>query len=102
MGIGLDCAFFPSKIRREMIYDNLHLYLSDSCVTLEPATTLPGLPRETLVLNRTDNSILLNAPPAATLGQEERISVFGVIGLISLKGGLQNLISRRYVDCGYR
>lgn len=68
-------------------YESLNLYQSDSTITFEPASYNPAIPRESLVILRQDCTVGLNAPPSATLGQEEQSLVFGILGIITLNRG---------------
>ncbi|KAI8825774.1 Sac phosphatase domain-containing protein [Fimicolochytrium jonesii] len=70
-----------------MVYSSLNLYISSETFTFEPVYQNPSVRRETLVINRIDGSLNLNAPPAPTLRQEEVISIHGLLGVIKLNAG---------------
>ncbi|KAI8908193.1 SacI homology domain-containing protein [Powellomyces hirtus] len=70
-----------------MVYDSLNLYISSESFTFEPSYVDPSVRRETLVINREDCSLQLNAPPASTLRQEEVVSIYGLVGIIKLNAG---------------
>ncbi|TPX71110.1 hypothetical protein SpCBS45565_g01267 [Spizellomyces sp. 'palustris'] len=61
--------------------------MSSETFTFEPAYLDPSVRRETLVINRQDGSLQLNAPPAPTLRQEEVVQIHGLIGIIKLNAG---------------
>ncbi|KAL2918716.1 Phosphoinositide phosphatase sac1 [Polyrhizophydium stewartii] len=69
------------------LYQSLHLYASPDAFTLAPVFADPAIPRESLVIRRTDGAVLLNAPPSPTLGQEEVTVIHGVLGIIRLNAG---------------
>ncbi|KAJ3054407.1 Phosphatidylinositide phosphatase SAC1 [Rhizophlyctis rosea] len=71
-----------------MVYDALHLYISNDAFTFEPIYADPSTKRETLVISRDTGLITLNAPQTANPNrQEEVITVLGIIGLIHLNAG---------------
>jgi hypothetical protein len=70
-----------------LVHDSLNLYISNDTITLEPVYSDPMLPRQTLVFSRQSGDIRINAPPAPTLRQEEVITVFAVVGIVSLNSG---------------
>ncbi|KAJ3159758.1 Phosphatidylinositide phosphatase SAC1 [Geranomyces michiganensis] len=63
------------------------VYISSETFTFEPTYVDPTVRRETLVINREDCSIQLNAPPQSTLRQEEILPIFGLVGIIKLNAG---------------
>ncbi|KAI8592593.1 SacI homology domain-containing protein [Geranomyces variabilis] len=86
--------FSPSNVllgvqqrRQTMVYESLNLYISSETFTFEPTYVDPTVRRETLVISREDGSLQLNAPPAATLRQEEVLPIFGLVGIIKLNAG---------------
>ncbi|KAI8927060.1 SacI homology domain-containing protein [Entophlyctis helioformis] len=68
-------------------YQSLNLYISPETYTFEPAFLDPAIPRESLVIRRSDGAVVLNAPPSPTLGQEEVVGTHGIIGIIRLNAG---------------
>ncbi|KAI9096971.1 SacI homology domain-containing protein [Phlyctochytrium arcticum] len=75
------------QIRSAMIHESLNLYISSETFTVEPIFLDPSIRRETLVINRGDASLQLNAPPSPTLRQEEVVQIHGLIGIIHLNAG---------------
>ncbi|KAJ3135571.1 Phosphatidylinositide phosphatase SAC1 [Physocladia obscura] len=81
-----------------MLHESLSLYSTDEAFTLEPLHAPASVARHTLVFVRrattaTKNGqsqstqIRIDAPPAPTLAQEPRVTVYGVIGLLALNSG---------------
>jgi hypothetical protein len=71
------------------------LYTSETTLTFEPVSQNPSIQRESLVILRYDGRVglhgiidFITAPPSATLGQEERIVVYGIFGIITLHCGI--------------
>eukprot|EP00842_Homolaphlyctis_polyrhiza_P000804 jgi/Hompol1/1724/HPOL_001925-RA len=69
------------------IFQSLNLYTSPETYTFEPAFLDPSIARESLVVRRSDGTVLLNAPPAPNLAQEEVSTVHGIVGIIRLNAG---------------
>ncbi|ORY47698.1 hypothetical protein BCR33DRAFT_696129 [Rhizoclosmatium globosum] len=73
-----------------MLHESLSLYTTSEAFTLEPVFASPSAPRHSLVFPRhvsNDAAIRIDSPPLPTLQQEERQTVFGVVGLVRLNAG---------------
>ncbi|KAH6564773.1 hypothetical protein BASA60_010156 [Batrachochytrium salamandrivorans] len=69
------------------LYQSLNLYTSLEAYTFEPVLADSSIPRESLVIRRTDGAVLLNAPPSPTLAQEQVTTIHGIMGIIRLNAG---------------
>ncbi|KAJ3248526.1 Phosphoinositide phosphatase sac1 [Chytriomyces hyalinus] len=73
------------------VHDTLSLYQSSDSFTLEPVYANAAVQRHSLVFGRTSTPSLapirIDTPPAPTLAQEERDSVYGIIGIVTLNAG---------------
>ncbi|KAJ1344203.1 hypothetical protein BSLG_001343 [Batrachochytrium salamandrivorans] len=73
------------------LYQSLNLYTSLEAYTFEPVLADSSIPRESLVIRRTDGAVLLNAPPSPTLAQEQVTTIHGIMGIIRLNAGNASL-----------
>ncbi|KAI8613016.1 SacI homology domain-containing protein [Chytriomyces sp. MP71] len=75
-----------------VIHDALSLYTTSDAFTLEPVYASASVQRHTLVFARStlgsgSAQIRIDSPPAPTLAQEERETVYGVVGIAKLNAG---------------
>ncbi|KAJ3212994.1 hypothetical protein HDU82_000003 [Entophlyctis luteolus] len=80
-------------------HDALSLFSAPEALTLEPMHAPAAVPRHSLVFARTpassgaaahpnnNTTIRIDSPPAPTLAQEQRETVYGIIGVIVLNAG---------------
>ncbi|TPX37654.1 hypothetical protein SmJEL517_g00777 [Synchytrium microbalum] len=66
-------------------------YTSETTITFEPVFLDPTQRSETLVVNRENGHIRLNAPPPPSLRQEEHQTIYGLIGTIGLNAGMSRV-----------
>ncbi|KAI9346942.1 SacI homology domain-containing protein [Obelidium mucronatum] len=75
-----------------MLHETLSLFTTADAFSLEPLFANPAVARHSLVFSRAPHTgaaspIRIDSPPLPTAAQEERRSVYGVVGLVRLNAG---------------
>ncbi|KAJ3043751.1 Phosphatidylinositide phosphatase SAC1 [Rhizophlyctis rosea] len=70
-----------------MVYNALHLYISDETFSFEPIFNDASAKRDRLVIHRDTTEIGFNGAADDTAGQGSLITVLGIIGIVHLNAG---------------